>query len=183
MSAPTAAYTGTPTATHVESEHPCQPPSAPVPLRLRSRTRQVPINLSSTMTRKLFVLFAVFVALVPPTNASAQQSGASATKSCEPVFETTQFHRSIPHILVDQGLAEPPTSILFHRRFSQLGPVKYSLLVFRPDASKTDVTITGMATLSTQAWSFTARCSSDRVTDGIVTTLERIANLSVGPVK
>jgi hypothetical protein len=51
------------------------------------------------------------------------------------------------------------------------------LLIFKPDASKVDVTITGMATHNMQAWSFTARCLEENVTDGIVTTLERIAKL------
>ncbi len=146
-----------------------------------------PILISmSIMNRRIVASFAlsVVVQFAMPIDASAEQNASNATKSCEPVFETTQLHRGIPHIMVDQGLASlPPKSILFHRRFSQLGAVIYSLLVFKPDASKPEVTITGMATLSTQAWSFTARCSSDIVTDGIVTTLERIANLSVGLVK
>ncbi len=128
-----------------------------------------------------FVL-SIVVQCVVPTDARARQTASSATKSCEPVFETTQFHRGVPHFFVDQGFASlahthPKHLLLVQRRLSELGEVIYSLLIFKPDASKVDVTITGMATHNMQAWSFTARCLEENVTDGIVTTLERIAKL------
>ena len=90
--------------------------------------------------------------------------------------------------MVDQGLASLPNIhpkhiLLVQRRFSELGPVVYSLLVFREDVSRGAVTITGMAAHDTQAWVFTAQCTTDNVADGIVTTLERIAKLADRQVK
>ena len=118
-----------------------------------------------------------------PAGAGAQQTAASATTSCAPVFETAQYHRGIPHAFVDQGLESlprvyPKHVLLVQRRESELGAVRYSLLVYRQDASKPAVTVEGMAVHNTQAWRFTAQCSTENVADGIVTTLERIARLS-----
>ena len=130
----------------------------------------------------------IVVQCVAPTDARAGQTASGTTKSCEPVFETTLYHRSVPHIVVDQGLASlphihPKHLLLVQRRSSELGSVIYSMLVFREDVSKAAVTITGMAAHDTQAWVFTAQCTTDNVADGIVTTLERIAKLADRQVK
>ena len=129
-----------------------------------------------------FVL-SIVVQCVVLADARARQTASSATKSCEPVFETAQYHRGVPYVFVDQGLKSlphlyPKHVLLVQRRDSELGAVRYSLLVYGQDASKRDVTIEGMAVHNEQAWVFTAQCSTDNVTDGIVTTLERIAKLS-----
>ena len=151
--------------------------------------RLTDINSMSNMMRIAACgVLSIVVHCAVPADAHARQTASSASKSCEPVFETTQSHRGVPHFFVDQGLASLPHThpkhlLLVQRRVSELGAVVYSLLVFKPDASKPGVTITGMATHNTQAWSFTARCSTDNVTDGIVTTLERIAKLSGDRVK
>jgi len=144
----------------------------------------------STMKKRIIACCAlgIVVQCVAHTNLRARQTASSATKSCEPVFETTLYHRSVPHIMVDQGLASLPHThpkhvVLVQRRISELGAVVYSLLVFREDVSKAAVTIIGMAAHDTQAWVFTAQCTPDNVTDGVVTTLERIAKLSGRQVK
>jgi hypothetical protein len=77
----------------------------------------------------------------------------------------------------------PKHILLVQRRNSELGAVRYSLLVYRHDASKPDVTVEGQAVHKTQAWFFSAHCSIENVPDGIVTTLERVAKLSAGAVK
>jgi hypothetical protein len=125
---------------------------------------------------------------VVPTDARAQETQPRATKSCEPVFKTTQYSRGVPYGFVDQGLDSlprvyPKHVLLVQRRDSELGAVRYSLLVYRQDASKPEVTVEGMAVHKTQAWFFSAHCSIENVPDGIVTTLERIAKLSDSPVK
>ena len=130
----------------------------------------------------------IAVQCVAPPDANAQQAPPRATKSCEPVFKTVQNVRGVPYVYVDQGLASlpqvyPKHVLLVHRRDSELGAVRYSLLVYRQDDSKTDVTIEGEAVHNTQAWSFSAHCSTENVPDGIVTTLERVAKLSGGSVK
>ena len=130
----------------------------------------------------------IAVQCVVPTDASAQRTPPRATKSCEPVFKATQYSRGVPYAFVDQGLDSlprvyPKHVLLVQRRYSELGAVRYSLLVYRQDASKPDVTVEGEAVHNTQAWSFSAHCSIENVPDGIVTTLERVAKLSDGPVK
>jgi hypothetical protein len=119
-----------------------------------------------------------------PTDAGSQQTTSSATTSCEPVFKPTEYYRGIPYAYVDQGLVSltglyPKHVLLVQRRFSEIGAVHYSLLVFREDPSKPDVRIEGMATHNdTRAWFFLAHCSTENVMEGIVTTLERVAKLS-----
>jgi hypothetical protein len=130
----------------------------------------------------------IAVQCVGPPDANAQQAPPRATQSCEPVFKTVQYVRGVPYVYVDQGLASlpqvyPKHVLLVQRRNSELGAVRYSLLVYRQDASKPDVTIEGEAVRNTQAWSFSAQCSSENVPEGIVTTLERVAKLSNGSVK
>ncbi len=116
---------------------------------------------------------------------SALGQGPNATKPCEPVFKRAEPSRGVPYVFVDQGLESlprvyPKHVLLVQRRDAELGAVHYSLLVYRQDAAKPEVTVEGMAVHDTQAWSFTAHCSTENVTDGIVTTLERIAKLSDG---
>jgi hypothetical protein len=123
-----------------------------------------------------------------PVGQSGGQQTAGATKACEPSFETTEYSRGVPYVFVDQGLESlphvyPKRVLLVQRRYSELGAVRYSLLVYRQDAAKPDVTVEGMAVHDTQAWLFTAHCSTDNVMDGIVTTLERIAKLSDSRVR
>lgn len=120
---------------------------------------------------------------VAPTDGGAQETPPRATRSCEPVFKTTQYFRGIPYGFVDQGLASlphvyPRHVLLAQRRNSDLGAVSYSLLVYRQDASKSDVTIEGRAVHNMQAWSFRADCTVENLPDGIVTTLEHVAKLS-----
>lgn len=128
------------------------------------------------------------VRCVLPTDVNALQTAPRATKACEPVFKSIQYSRGVPYVFVDQGLDSlprvyPKHILLVQRRNSELGAVRYSLLVYRHDAAKPDVTIEGEAVRDAHAWFFNAHCSIDDVPDGIVTTLERVAKLSDGPVK
>ena len=121
----------------------------------------------------------------PIGRSSGQQTAPSATKECEPSFKTTDYYRGVPYVYVDQGLESlphvyPKHVLLVQRRDSELGSVRYSLLVYRQDAAKPDVTVEGMAVHDTHAWFFTAHCSTENLPGGIVTTLERIAKLSDG---
>ena len=130
----------------------------------------------------------IAVQCVVPTDASTQQTAPRAAKSCEPVFKPTQYSHGVTYRFVDQGLDSlprvyPKHVLLVQRRDSELGAVRYSLLVYRQDAWKPDVTVEGMAVHNTQAWFFSAHCSIENVPDSIVTTLERVARLSDGPVK
>ena len=143
-----------------------------------------------TMTILIIASCVVGIAVqcVVPADASAQQTAARAATSCEPVFKTTRYVRGVPYVYVDQGLASlphvyPKHVLLVQRRDSELGAVRYSLLVYRRDDSKPDVTIEGEAVHNRQAWSFSAQCSIENVPDGVVTTLERVAKLSDGSVK
>src|SRR4029450_508756 len=116
----------------------------------------------------------IAVQCVVPPDASAQQTAARATKSCEPVFKTTQYSRGVPYAFVDQGLDSlphvyPKHTLLAQRRYSELGGVRYSLLVYSHDASKPDVTVEGEAVHNTQAWFFSAHCSVENLPEGIVT--------------
>ena len=107
----------------------------------------------------------------------------STEKSCKPVFERTHSHRGVPHFFVDQGLETiphlyPNHVLLAKRRFSELGEVVFSLLVYKEDAPKPEIKIEGMASHRSQAWYFSALCSAENLTDGLVTTLEEIGKLS-----
>ena len=50
----------------------------------------------------------IAVQCLVPIAASAQQIAPRATKSCEPVFKTTQYSRDVPFRFVDQGLESLP---------------------------------------------------------------------------
>lgn len=132
-------------------------------------------------------VFAIAARCLVQADAGAQQSASSATSRCEPVFEPTQYYRGIPYAYVDQGLVSlpllyPKHVLLVQRRFSELGAVRYSLLVYTEDPSRPEVKIEGMAAHNdTRAWFFRAHCSSQNVMEGIVTTLERVAKLSNDP--
>jgi hypothetical protein len=71
----------------------------------------------------------------------------------------------------------PKHQLLAQRRESKIGRVRFSLLVYKGDIGKPDVTIEGQAILDSRAWRFSAHCSSDDFADGLVTTLEQIAKL------
>jgi hypothetical protein len=124
------------------------------------------------------------------TVASVSSAQTSVGTSCaRPIFERADYHRGVPWTFVDQGLESiphlyPKHVLLVQRRASQLGEVTFSLLVYKEDAAKSDVTIEGMAVEGPphdlKAWSFTARCPTESITDGLVTTLEEIAKLSRG---
>jgi hypothetical protein len=107
----------------------------------------------------------------------------STETSCKPVFERTHSHRGVPHFFVDHGLETIPHLYSNHvllatRRFPELGEVVFSLLVYKEDAPKPEIKIEGMASHRSQAWYFSALCSAENLTDGLVTTLEEIAKLS-----
>jgi hypothetical protein len=125
-------------------------------------------------------LVALVITLAVPSLSSSQTSPG---RSCTPAFEPTQAHRGVPSTFVDQGLASlphvyPRHELLVQRRYSEVGDVGFSLLVYKPDGAKPDVTVEGMAVHDSRAWRFTARCSSDQLPDALVTTLEEIAKLS-----
>jgi hypothetical protein len=105
-----------------------------------------------------------------------------APNSVNPFFTVTPDNRSLPHVFVDQALQSlpllyPNDVLLLQRRYSELGGVVYSLLVYRKDAAAQDVTVEGVAVHDMRAWLFTAHCSSNTVLDGLVSTLEQIAAL------
>jgi hypothetical protein len=134
------------------------------------------------MKADIAALVTITLAIVSPSSAQT-----SVGTSCKPVFERAEYYRGVPWTFVDQGLESiphlyPRHQLLTHRRSSQLGEVTFSLLVYREDAIKPEVTIEGMALTgpprNLKAWRFSTRCSTEGVTDGLVTTLEEIAKLS-----
>src|SRR4029453_5860045 len=81
----------------------------------------------------------------PIRRSSGQQTRQREKKKCEPFFKATDYFRGVPHVFVDQGLESlphvyPKHVLLVQRRDSELGTVRYSLLVYRQDAAKPDVT-------------------------------------------
>ena len=121
------------------------------------------------------------------TIVSLSSAQTSVGTSCKPVFARADYDRGVPWTFVDQGLESiphlyPRHQLLAHRRASQLGEVTFSLLVYKKDAIKPEVTIEGMALTGPpqdlKAWRFTTRCQTESMTDGLVTTLEEIAKLS-----
>jgi hypothetical protein len=125
------------------------------------------------------------VALTPQTSAPLAERN-----SCTPVFQRAEYHRGDPYSFVDQGLASiphlfPKHVLLAQRRDSQLGSVDFSLLVYRADADKPDVWIEGMALEGKndrlRAWIFMTRCAMDNFAEGLVTTLEQVAQLAKRP--
>ena|SRR5690349_24023504 len=118
------------------------------------------------------------------SSSAGSVSGPTPTADpCRPVFEPVRSTRYVSSNFVDQGLASlphvyPRHALLAQRRQSSLGAVGFSLLVYQPDASKPDVTVEGVATHETLAWRFTARCTVESLSDGLVTTFEEIAKLS-----
>jgi hypothetical protein len=131
------------------------------------------------------VLIALVINLAVASLSSAQTSVGA---SCKPVFAPADYSRGVPWMFVDQGLASIPLvypnhgPLLVQRRDAQLGAVSFSLLVYKEDADKSEVTIEGMVREGPaddlKAWSFAARCSSEGLAEGLVTTLEQIAKLA-----
>ena len=126
---------------------------------------------------------ALIVNLTVASLASAQSPPASA---CKPTIAPAAYSRGVPSTFVDQGLASisrlyPKHVLLASRRADQLGPVTFSLLVYKEDGTKPTVTIEGMALEGQpnelKAWRFTAQCTAENLADGLVTTLEDIAKL------
>ena len=139
-------------------------------------------NCGATMKAALTVLVTSTLSMV-----SLSSTQTSVGTSCKPVFAQAEYYRGIPWTFVDQGLESiqqlhPRHQLLTHRRVSQLGAVTFSLLVYKEDAVKPEVTIEGMALTgqpqNLKAWRFTTRCQTEGMTDGLVTTLEEIAKLS-----
>ena len=133
-------------------------------------------------------LIAAFVAFVISVTGASWSAAQTATETaCKPAFVPAQYSRGVPWTFVDQGLASiphvyPKHVLLAHRRAVQLGDVTFSLLVYKEDGAKSGVTIEGMALEgppgNLKAWRFSARCSTENLTDGLVTTFEEIAKLS-----
>ena len=121
------------------------------------------------------------------TLVSLSSAQTPVNTSCKPVFARAEYHRGLPWTFVDQGLESMPQlyprhQLLAHRRSSQLGEVTFSLLVYKKDVIKPEVTIEGMALTEPpqdlKAWHFATRCPTEGMTDGLLTTLEEIAKLS-----
>jgi hypothetical protein len=119
--------------------------------------------------------------------ASLSSAQTPVDTSCKPTIEPAQYSRGVPWTYVDQGLESIPLlhprhQLLAQRRSSQLGDVTFSLLVYKEDATKPDVTIGGMAVegppSDLRAWRFRARCPVENITEGLVTIFEEIAKLS-----
>ena len=134
------------------------------------------------MKAALVALVTSTLTIVPPSSAQT-----SVGTSCKPVFERAEYHRGVPWTFADQGLQSLPDlfprhQLLAHRRASKLGEVTFSLLVYKKEAVTPEVTIEGMALAGPpqdlKAWRFTARCQTEGMTEGLVTTLEEIARLS-----
>jgi hypothetical protein len=131
--------------------------------------------------RVAFVAFVVSLTIAPLSSAQTLVG-----LSCKPVFESADYSRGVPWTFVDEGLDSlphvyPKHVLLAQRRVSQLGSVTFSLLVYKEDAAKPDVTIEGMVAFydpaNPRAWRFSAHCSAENLPDGLVTTLEEIAKL------
>ena len=124
-------------------------------------------------------LFALVLNLIAASLSSAQ----TLENSCKPAFTATARDRTVPWSFVQQGLKSipllyPKHVLLAQRGSSAVGDVDFSLLVYKEDRDKPDVTVEGMAAHELRAWFFTAHCSTDNLIDGLVTVLEEIAKLS-----
>lgn len=129
-------------------------------------------------------LAALLISIAAPSLSSAQTT--PVLSSCKPTIVPAEYHRGVPGTYVDQGLASiphlyPKHVLLAARRADQLGPITFSLLVYKEDSAQSEVAIEGMALEGPpddlKAWTFTARCRADNLADGLVTTLEEIAKL------
>ncbi len=125
--------------------------------------------------------------LVSLTGVPLPPNQSTATTPCKPLFEPAAYSRGVPWVFVDQGLASIPQLhpryvLLAQRRADQLGAVTFSLLVYKEEADQPGVTIEGMAYAGPaddlKAWRYSAHCSAENYTDGLVTTLEAIGKLS-----
>ena len=128
-------------------------------------------------------LLALIVTLV--TSVSSAQT--TVDSSCNPTIVAVEYFRGAPWTYVDQGLESirrlyPTHVLLAERRADQLGKVTFSLLVYKEDVAKPDLTIEGMAVEgppdNLKAWRFAAKCQTKKLADGLVTLLEEIAKLS-----
>jgi hypothetical protein len=102
---------------------------------------------------------------------------------CQPVFTTIQHNRNLPHAYVDQGLETIPTIypkhiLLLQRRYSTIGSVEYSLLVYKEDSTKDTITIEGSAVRYPDAWTFQTKCQAESTMECLVVTLEKVAALA-----
>ena len=124
--------------------------------------------------RNLRVVFFVFWFLVCPVTIWAAD--------CQPKFSSISTNRFLPTLYVRQGLESiphlfPKHSILLQRELSHIANVDYSLLVYKEDTTADIVTIEGAAVRDAEAWSFRLQCPSDRMLEGLIATLEKIASL------
>jgi len=107
----------------------------------------------------------------------------SSGSACKPAFTAIQSNRSLPSLFVDQGLESiphlyPRHVLLVERRHSEIGAVRYSLLVYKQDRKVESVTIEGVAVDKLEAWEFSATCSTETAFNGLVETMERISSLA-----
>jgi len=107
----------------------------------------------------------------------------SSGSTCEPAFTAIQSNRSLPSVFVDQGLESiphlyPRHLLLVARRHSEIGAVRYSLLVYKQDSKVELVTIEGVAVHKLDAWQFSTTCSSETAFNGLVETMERLSSLA-----
>ena len=108
---------------------------------------------------------------------------SSSGSSCKPAFTGIQSNRSLPSGFVDQGLESiphlyPRHVLLVERRYSEIGDVRYALLVYKQDSKVESVTIEGVAVHKLEAWEFSATCSTETAFNGLVETMERISSLT-----
>ncbi len=128
---------------------------------------------------KRAIMFVVLAALVLPVSLGAAEDELTG---CEPRFEEIQNTRILPHAFHDQSVESldalyPEHEILAARRYSTLGAMRYSLLVYKETPLADSVHIAGVTVLKDRAWRFSATCTVDTLAEGLVSTLESIADL------
>ena len=91
-------------------------------------------------------------------------------------------YRSLPHSYFDQAIASIPIIYPEHvffakRRYGKLGEMQYSIICYKENEKKNSITISGIAVLKSNAWSFETRVPQESFGDYLLIVLESIQNL------
>jgi hypothetical protein len=101
-----------------------------------------------------------------------------------PQAEAQPLSRGLPQSFYDQALASiaalyPGHELLLGRRAGMLGQMEYALVVYRetPQADSVHIEASAVNRSSARAWSVEATCRATDQAQGLVSTLETLANL------
>ena len=94
-----------------------------------------------------------------------------------------EYSRILPHAFYDQAMASianiyPNSQIIAKRRLGLLGKNKqslYSMVCYKESKDLDEVTISGVITLNTQAWSFDAKVTESSFADTLLLIMEVLA--------